>query len=408
MGDRMHEHEVITHIHTEASSGEASSLDPLIGAALREVFGPGYDGRWQECFATPADLAALLAPPEGTVGLLFMTDHVNEKAHALHPDAVALASRDGRLGASVEMQTWTRDAGGRVLRAPEVLIYGRTEKSCQGGRFFFGVSGEDLEIIFRECSIDGTGRADLYLVRDYCILNGYAHALAHPFDGSQLALPDLLEAVTSFKFVETVNGGFPADSSLRLSSFVSWYNKAAAGILPAGQERSPLLRRLRAKAERTGPLHPWGGSDAHAGGHDRVVMLWRTRAERPTAGDFIADMVERSARELLAGRTFAIRGAPATPISLLDDVTRICLRNIQSHWDAIRGNPVLIDILARIRAITASELMRRRRERKLLLREFDREAGDEIGLALAQARRARHVRAGVVVPEVPSLPDRIP
>ncbi len=404
----MIEHDVITHIHTEASCGEASVLDPVISGALRQVIGPDYDGRWQECINTPEQLAGELAPA-GPVKILFMTDHVNEKSHRLNPRAISVATKDPRIGLGVEILTWHRDEDGNIVRAPEILIYGRADqcRGREGSRF--GITQEDLDILFDECSLDDAGKADIRLVRDYCILNGYAHALAHPFDGSELTLPRLLDIITDFKFVETVNGGFPADSSVRLSSFVSWYNKAADGLLPAGDARSDLLNKMHAKALETGPIHPLGGSDAHARNHDRVVVRYKSPKKMPTAGDFISDMVRLSPRELLAGRIFSIDGAPATKISLLDDVVTIAYRNILSHRDLYKNRSQLFEVIAKTREITARELMDRRVRRKELIRNFDETIRVDIMTSLAKARKKLRRKKKKETPaKGPPLPERVP
>jgi hypothetical protein len=403
----MHEHAVITHIHTDASSGEASLLDPVVTGALRSVVGPEYMSRWKECFNKPEDLLAAMRPA-GPVAVVFITDHVNERQYAVNEEAVGLASKDPRIAVGAEIQTSMRTADGRMLRAPEVLVYGRVEKSSHKGVHFYGVSEEDLDVLFGECPVDETGKIDPILVRDYCILGGYAHALAHPFDGSELGLEQLLELITEFKFVETVNGGFPADSSRRLSMFISWYNKAAEGLIGGQNLRSPLLRRLCAKAARTGPIHPGGGSDAHAANHDRVVILYRTDTENPTAGDFISDMVGRSVRDLIAARTFAIMGAPASKISLLDDVMRISYQNMLDHMDIIRGGARLLDVIAKLQEVTAGELMARRRARKLLLQEFDALIGEEVRLGLAEVRRNRPLLSSEGPIDPSRLPERMP
>ena len=404
----MIEHDVITHIHTEASCGEASMLDPVISGAIRQVLGPDYNSRWQECIITPGQLACLLAPA-GPVKILFMTDHVNEKSHRLNPKAISVASKDPRIGLGVEIQTWYRDKDGNVLLAPEILIYGQAEQCRDSGGSRFGITQEDLDILFDECSLDAAGKADNRLVRDYCILNGYAHALAHPFDGSELGLPELLDVITDFKFVETVNGGFPADSSVRLSSFVSWYNKAADGLLPASDARSDLLKTMHKKALETGPIHPLGGSDAHARNHDRVVVRYKSPREKPTAGDFISDMVRRGPRELLAERIFSIDGAPATKISLLDDVVTIAYRNILSHRNLYTKRSHVFEVIAKTREITVKELMDRRIRRKELIRTFDESIRVDIKTSLARARKLLQRKTGEETPTkgLP-LPERIP
>jgi len=403
----MNEFEIITHIHTDASSGAASALDLLVTESIRSVLGPDYESRWKECFNRPEDLCATLRPL-GPVSMVFLTDHINEKYHRHSPDALALAARDPRVAVGAEIQTFHRDGEGRIFSAPEVIVYGRSEKTSSGDLNFFGVSQEDLDILFRECCVDETGRADIGQVRDYCILNGYAHALAHPFDGPQLALPLLLDVITEFKFVETVNGGFPADSSLRLSRFVSWYNKAASGLIDERGLSSPLLKAMHRKALARGPIHPWGGSDAHARNHDRVVVLYRTEEPDPTPGRLFGDMVEKSVEDLLSARTFFISGAPATAITLLDDLTRIAYQNVLSHLDLIKGGSQLLEFVARVRAVTSNEVRQRRLRKKKLIQDFDKTIGPELRLGLLQARRLLRRMETPDPFDSSGLPERIP
>jgi hypothetical protein len=400
------EHEIITHIHTEASAGEASALDRLVTEAIRSVLGPDYESRWKECFNTPADVCRSLRPA-GTVSMVFLTDHVNEKYHRHNGEAVSLAAADPRVAVGAEVQTVWRGGHDEVFGAPEVLVYGRSEPSESAGRRFFGISQEDLDILFRECSVDETGRADILQVRDYCLLNGYAHALAHPFDGSRLPLPALLDVISSFRFVETVNGGFPADSSRRLSMFVSWFNKAAEGLIEESSLSSDLLRALARKARERGPIHPWGGSDAHAENHDRVVVVYRTEMEHPTAGDLFADMVGRGVSDLMAARIFTISGRPASPMRLLDDVARIAYQNVLNHMDLIRGAPRLLEVVSRLQAVTSGEIGQRRARKKALVRSFDETVGGEIRLGLRQARMQIWRRDRPPLGQT-SLPDRRP
>jgi len=403
----MNEFEIITHIHTDASSGAASALDLLVTDSIRSVLGPDYESRWQECFNRPADVCATLKPM-GPVSMVFLTDHINEKYHRHSPDALALGSHDPRVAVGAEIQTFCRDEEGKICLAPEVLVYGRSEKTSSGDYRFFGVSQEDLDILFRECCVDETGRADIGQVRDYCILGGYAHALAHPFDGPELSLPLLLDVISEFKFVETVNGGFPADSSLRLSRFVSWYNKAASGLVDGRSLTSPLLAAMHRKALERGPIHPWGGSDAHARNHDRVVVLYRTDRPDPTPGRLFADMVEKSVEDLLRSRTFFISGAPATAITLLDDLTRIAYQNVLTHLDLIKGGSQLLEFVTRVRAITSNEVRQRRLRKKMLIQEFDETIGPELRLGLLDARRQLRRMETPDSLDPTGLPERMP
>jgi hypothetical protein len=104
----MNEFEIITHIHTDASSGAASALDLLVTESIRSVLGPDYESRWKECFNRPEDLCATLRPM-GPVSMVFLTDHINEKYHRHSPDALELAARDERVAVGAEIQTFYRD-----------------------------------------------------------------------------------------------------------------------------------------------------------------------------------------------------------------------------------------------------------------------------------------------------------
>ena len=388
---KMFEHRVITHIHTDASSGEASLLDPLISTGIKNVLGEDVEIEWKECFNKPSELANLLKPESG-ISIVFITDHMNHKRHLLNTEAVEIASKEPRFAVGAEIQTVMLSEDGHVLQAPEVLVYGREEEAEFAKKKYCGISQEDLDILFNECAIDREGRVDTISVRDYLLLRGYAHVLAHPFDGSHLGLEELLDLITEFRFVETVNGGFPEDTSTRLSLFISWYNFASRGLLHPRNFNSPILKKLCIKALRTGPIHPWGGSDAHASHKDRVTIIYKTDKKYPHAKDFIKDMVNLKVSELLLKKYFKIEGAPATKLSLLDDVIRIAYRNLLENIDVIRRKGKLIEILSGVQRLATMELMSRRKARKKLIREFDTKIGEEIKQSLAKLNRSRFPR----------------
>jgi hypothetical protein len=179
-------------------------------------------------------------------------------------------------------------------------------------------------------------------------------------------------------------------------------------LIPDRTLRSDLLRAICRRARENGPVHPWGGSDAHALNHDRVVVLYRTEKQDPEPKDLFGDMVTRDVRDLASGRVFLILGSPATPITLLDDVARICYRNVLNHIDLIKDTTKLLEVIAKIRAVTTNEIARRRRRKKSLIRDFDRTVGEEIRLGLSHARKQlwRLDLAGPLDPS--TLPERIP
>ncbi len=370
----------ITHVHTEASNGKASEMDGMIQGALREVLGQDTPARWSECFTRVERLVRLLGkkhhqPP---VGIITVTDHMNARSHTLPDNLLWWAAREPRLAACAEITTVERDADGSFKRAPEVLLYGRPEGVPGPHGMHHGVSQEIIDDIFTNCRAPKTAEVRTSLVMKRCAALGLAHALAHPFDGHSLSLETTLDIISRGRFIETVNGGFPAVSTRILEDLVSFQNRVVSGWRMSDQmaARYPLAKRLEDKIVSQGRsmLHPWGGSDAHSHNFARVVMRFRAHRPDPTPGDLFGAMLQKSVSDHLVDGTFSVLGRPGSALSVVDDVTRIVFRNFWFNRPYVLDRPDhLARVVAKTYRVTRGELERRNRRQERLIAEVSRE-----------------------------------
>jgi hypothetical protein len=119
-------------------------------------------------------------------------------------------------------------------------------------------------------------------------------------------------------------------------------------------------------------------------------------------------MVGRSVVDLLRAKTFFISGTPATAMTLLDDLTRIAYQNVLSHLDLVRDGAQLLEMVAKVRAVTSSEVRQRRLRKKALIQEFDETLGPELRLGLLTARRQLRRMETPDPLDAGGLPERIP
>lgn len=409
----------ITHIHTEASNGEASELDDLISGAIRSILGPDTPARWSECFTTVDDLLHFLQsgshqPP---VGIMAVTDHMNMRSHTLPDKLLRAAAAEPRLAACAEITTAERDSDGVYRRAPEVLVYGSAQQVDGPYGPHYGLSQQIIDDIFENCRVPGLDEVRTSLVMGHCAARGLACALAHPFDGHHLSLEATLDIISQARFVETVNGGFPAVSTRILEDLISFQNRVVSGwrLNAETAARYPLAQRLQEKiiAQGRSLLHPWGGSDAHHGHFARVLNRFLSHQHRPTAGDLFAAMVGRDVLDHLVDGTFSVQGKPGSTLSVVDDVAHIVLLNV---W---RNRPYMLDtpshalqIMYKAMLVVRQELNRRAKRQESLVREAARRFNSNLilqGLQPPERPQVRPVLAGTEVypPPPPSLPAYI-
>jgi len=369
----------ITHVHTEASSGRNSDMDTMIGSAILEVLGPYTRVRWHECFTPVSRLRRLLdgGDPHRSVGLITVTDHANAAHHRLAEATLRAAAAEPRLAACAEVACVEQDVDGEYRAAPEVLVYGGAEPVDGPFGPHYGLSQELLDEIFASCRAPGRPQVQTTRVLRWCAERRLACALAHPFDGHALSLAATLDVISRARFVETVNGGFPAAGSRFLEDLIAFHNRVVAGWRTSATAalRYPTARRLadRIISERRPSLHPWGGSDAHSHDFTRVTMRFLADGPRPTAGDLFRTMVERPVDDLVRDGTFGICGRPGSGFSGLDDIVRIVLRNVWWNRGNFPGPLILAKVIHRTVAIVRDELERRATRQAELLRAVERE-----------------------------------
>ncbi len=369
----------VTHIHTEASNGEAPEMDGMIGGAIRALLGEDTPARWSECFTRPGQLVEFLnqkrnRPP---VGIMTVTDHMNVRSHRLPDALLQAAAREPRLAACAEITTVERDTDGVFRRAPEVLVYG-SARPVEGpyGRHF-GLSQETIDDIFKNCRAPGMEEVRASLVLDHCTARGLACALAHPFDGHKLSLEATLDLISRGRYDETVNGGFPAVSTRILEDLISFQNRIVSGwrLRAETASRYPLARRLQEKIIDQGRsmLIAWGGSDAHLRRFSRVVVRFLSYKPRPVAGDLFSAMLYKEPIDHILDGTFSVQGRPGTLFSVLSDVVPIVLMNIWHNRPYMLDTPGhLSQVLFQAQKLVREELGRRAQRQESLVREASR------------------------------------
>jgi hypothetical protein len=317
---------VITHIHSTSSNDLASAMYPLISSIASQVLGPGGESLpWFECETSTADLEAILdgCRTRQPVDLVFLTDHLSARRHAMADDTLEFACRCPRFAVGGEVQTAVPDGAGGWADAPEVLVYGTVEPhEWRGGRYF-GLTQALLDELFDTCTRPGAPAPDVLAVRAFCASRGIACALAHALDGHDLSLPHVLGFVGAFDFVETLNGGYPAESGALLQRLLEARRRENQRAVEARDEGTAAADERRPAALEL------GGSDAHLDDFDRVVTIFRHGGARPTAGDFVRAMLEAPSDPERARDVFSVEGHGMGTLTLYREVFTLILRNLR-------------------------------------------------------------------------------
>jgi hypothetical protein len=369
---------VITHVHTNASSSDASVLDDRCAAALRRCDGEETAVTWSECFTAVETLEQLLQRGHGEHGpvqMIVVTDHMRRRSHHLPDGHLAAAARTRGLALGAELATRTRDVDGAYRTGPEILAYGgrRTVAGPHGP--YHGLSQALLDELYASCLDDEGQELCTRRARDLLRRRGIAHALSHPLDGHALSLEGTLAIVCEFAFIETVNGGFSVKSARMLDAFIRLNNALLSGArLPEEALTSTGRRIVERILERGRIIAPLGGSDAHVRDFDRAVTSMAVPAGRRPEDLRPADFFER----LLAlaeapGEALVIRGRAATLSSLIADVSAVVSRNLPEAYRRSRTPITFGKIFATTIYITQDELRQRARQRRRLIRQLRRE-----------------------------------
>lgn len=363
-------------------------MDALIRGAVERVTGESAEEfDWSESLTTADEIARVLHEGSGGgtdgVDLIFVTDHVNETVTELDADLVALASEEPRVALGAEIQTVLESpvGSGRYLDAPEVLLYGTSDRVRSPGGWHYGVSAEILADIQARCRPDDARRIELHRVLAYCREQGIAHAISHPLDGHFVDLPQVLRAISAARFIEAVNGGYGSHSEQRLVKYIELHNRLIQSELDAAgpaEEILPdrpaadviadwLVRRLVVSDDHddyvSDGILPWGGSDAHLGRYDRVCMMYRPPAgiDRPGIPEMVRDMVETPAAELTRDRVFEIEGRGNGLASILGEVLQLIVINARRNAHTFRGARRFSRLLALAPYLAVEEILRGRR-----------------------------------------------
>jgi hypothetical protein len=357
---------VITHIHTKASNGPASSLDQMAKSILTDIFGAIPEGLiWRECFTDTQDLRQILAGKRtvNPIDILLLTDHMSSRHHSLDANLQQLAAEDRRVGLGCEIQTVCySEKLGKYLTAPEVLLYGNGKDRFFKGKPYTGVDDLMLDTLYTECSVPGSTEPDIARVNTFCQKNRLACALAHPFDCQQLDLDETLAVIGSFRFIETVNGGFPRRSAEALQEYVAFHNSVLGNNLAHSlleQEWSDEQRRRIKKISTSHLLVPLGGSDAHLNNFDRAMTRFRTVPEKTNAVDFIDTMLTSSAAEILRSNLLAPVGRGVSMTGLYLDVLGIIGKNIRVYKNHFSRPSIWPKLLRALMTTGAKELKER-------------------------------------------------
>lgn len=417
---------VITHIHTDASNAESSELDDRLGGWIRGFDGDDTQMTWSECFTPIAALEAVLQRghgDNGPVDMIIVTDHMRRASHSYPDGHLAAAARDHRLVLGTELATRTRDIDGKYRLGPEILAYGGPQLVDGPHGPYYGMSQDLLDELFATCMDDEglelcTRRAGRLLQQ-----RGVVHGLSHPFDGHDLSLEGTLTIICEFPFIETINGGYPAQSAQMLDALIKLNNAVLAGARLTDDALSPLGQRVVARIRQRGRwMFPLGGSDAHAKGYDRVITAVATppghRPEDVTPGELLGRMQSladrRPCRQPSGCRPpvdpLEACGQATTPKALLSDVVSVVLQNIRLNLSFCKSPLKWARILPAIYTITADELRKRSRIQRQRMAALDTEFNPIALLAAIEApsRIAQPVvdlaAHAALSPMVPPLP----
>jgi len=330
---------VLTHLHTYASNGPASSLDQLVTQLLKGIFGTIPEGLiWRECFTDPDTLRQILAGKKTRkkIDILFLTDHLCSLHYKLDRGLLKLATEDRRIGLGCEIQTVCfSKKQERFVVSPEVLLYGDGRDRYFEGKPYTGIDDVVLAQLYEECTVPGSVELEISRVNSFCREHGIACALAHPFDCQQLDLQETLDVISTYAFIEGVNGGFPRRSSDALQEYINFHNQVIEKGLAGALLNSDLTDHQRYRINKIAAsdvIVSLGGSDAHYNDFDRVVTCFRTVPGKTLAADFVHAMLESPKCKLVQEKRIEPVGSGAAMAGLYKDVAGIVYLNIRTSW----------------------------------------------------------------------------
>lgn len=360
---------VITHLHSTGSNDLASAMFPLVSTLTTRLFGAGAERLpWFECETSVSDLEAILDGrlTRRPVDLLFLTDHMSARSHAIDDQTVDLACRCPRFAIGGEVQTSVADGAGGWLDAPEVLVYGTAGPHECSGRRYYGLTQALLDELFEQCTRPGAPAPDPLAVHAFCARRGIACAVAHALDGHDLPLPHVLGLIGLFDFVETLNGGYAEESARLLERLLEARRRQNLRDQAAEHEG----RNGRSAARDVPAALPLGGSDAHLDDFDRVVTVFRHEGGRPDAGDFLRAMLCARDNPAAARDTFAVEGRGMRTITLYREVFTLILSNIRRLRPHFNGMGQLLRLIGRGSLAANAELRHLDRAARLLRRDL--------------------------------------
>ena len=270
----------ITHLHSYASTSDASPLRPVINGALEQILGQRVEEiRWSESLITLHHLESILAGGYGPLDMVCLTDHKNLLSHQLPPEQLALARRWPHMILGAEITTMLYDEQRQQwLRSPEVLLYGPAHQRISGeGERHWGLEQQDLDDLYAACVPEHAPEAEIGRVIDFAEKRGFGWALAHPLDANDLELHQVMPLLARARAIEVLNGGFPRRSAVHLAAYVEVHNAVVnrrfahhpAELMRFSPQQRQVIETIRSHAR--GTIQPLGGSDAHINNYDRTV-----------------------------------------------------------------------------------------------------------------------------------------
>jgi hypothetical protein len=358
---------IITHVHTDASTAETSELNDRIRSALHRVAGKDTPIAWSECFTSIETLQEILVRRRGNHGpvhMIMITDHMRSRSHHLPDRHYAAAARNHRFALGAEFATRTRDIDGRYLQGPEILAFGGRNLVQGPHGPYYGLSQQIIDELYDTCLDDEGRELSTRRARDLLLQRGIAHALSHPLDGHPLSLEGTLAIISEFAFIETINGGFSAQSARMLDAFVRLNNALRAGAHLPQEALSPVGRRIVDHIRNHGrTIHPLSGSDAHSHDFDRVVTSMVAPAGRRPEDlvpgelfDRMLSLARASNGSMAPPSPFSGQGQAATLRSLLTDVSAIIMRNARDNFRRCKNPFTWSNIAVNTLFITQDEL----------------------------------------------------
>ena len=363
----------ITHLHTFASNGPASSLDQMAKSIIAEILGRiPKDVTWRECFTCTEDIENLLAGKKThrSIDIIFLTDHMSSRHHKVNVELRELAIASPRIGIGCEIQTVSFSRKDDCyLNAPEVLIYGGLTASSHNGRKYTGIDDALLEELYNACVLPGASEPDIAKVAAFCRERSILCAPAHPFDCHQLDIEDTLRAIRLFDYVESVNGGFPKRTSNDLCDYLAFHNHLVEHGWPVQVSRDTLTPKQNMCVEqilKARPLGQIGGSDAHYNNFDRVITSFESSSADCEAQEFITQLLDASRHNRQAQIGTQIHGSGCSMAELYKDVVCISSKNLAANWRYF-FNPLLLPRIVKTAATRGREevAVRVRRNREI-------------------------------------------